>query len=103
MQLYYPTDGESIMIIDFVPLWTILLGAAVFFFYVLLDGFDLGVGMLYGLAPDSATRNLIMNSIAPIWDGNTETWFGVWWSWLACSFSASLRNYHSRCLFSYSG
>lgn len=60
------------MNIDFVPLWTILLGIAVFF-YVLLDGFDLGVGILYGLAPDGITRNLIMNSIAPIWDGN-ETW-----------------------------
>ena len=60
------------MIIDFVPLWTILLGGAIFL-YVLLDGFDLGVGMLYGFAPDTATRNLIMNSIAPIWDGN-ETW-----------------------------
>lgn len=60
------------MIIDLVPLWTILLGAAVFF-YVLLDGFDLGVGMLYGLAPDRASRNLIMDSIAPVWDGN-ETW-----------------------------
>lgn len=60
------------MIIDFVPLWALLLGAAVFL-YVLLDGFDLGVGMLYGLAPDRAARNLIMNSIAPVWDGN-ETW-----------------------------
>src|SRR5690349_15006569 len=58
--------------IDFVPLWTLILGAAVFF-YVLLDGFDLGVGMLYGLAPDRASRNLIMNSISPVWDGN-ETW-----------------------------
>lgn len=60
------------MIIDFVPIWTLILGAAVFF-YVLLDGFDLGVGMLYGLAPDRASRNLIMNSISPVWDGN-ETW-----------------------------
>lgn len=60
------------MIIDFVPLWTLILGAAVFF-YVLLDGFDLGVGMLYGLAPNRTSRNLIMNSIAPVWDGN-ETW-----------------------------
>src|SRR5206468_3028391 len=60
------------MIIDFVPLWTLLLGMAVFF-YVLLDGFDLGVGMLFGLAPDAASRNTIMNTIAPIWDGN-ETW-----------------------------
>jgi cytochrome d ubiquinol oxidase subunit II len=60
------------MLIDFVPLWTLILGAAVFF-YVLLDGFDLGVGMLYGLAPDRTARNLIMNSISPVWDGN-ETW-----------------------------
>ena len=40
---------------------------------MLLDGFDLGVGILYGFAPDTAARNTIMNSIAPIWDGN-ETW-----------------------------
>lgn len=60
------------MTVDFVPLWSIILAAAVFF-YVLLDGFDLGVGMLYGFAKDSTSRNLIMNSIAPVWDGN-ETW-----------------------------
>src|SRR6476646_8895667 len=43
------------------------------FCYVLLDGFDLGVGMLFGFAPDTASRNTIMNSVAPVWDGN-ETW-----------------------------
>src|SRR6476620_11978985 len=59
-------------ILDFVPIWTLILGMAVFL-YVMLDGFDLGVGMLYGLAPDTASRNTIMNAIAPIWDGN-ETW-----------------------------
>jgi cytochrome bd ubiquinol oxidase subunit II len=59
-------------VLDFVPLWTVILGMAVFF-YVLLDGFDLGVGMLFGFAPDTASRNTIMNTIAPIWDGN-ETW-----------------------------
>ena len=59
-------------VLDFVPIWTLILGMAVFF-YVMLDGFDLGVGMLYGLAPNTASRNTIMNSIAPIWDGN-ETW-----------------------------
>jgi len=57
---------------DFVPVWTLILGAGIFF-YVLLDGFDLGVGILYGLAPDLTSRNIIMNSIAPVWDGN-ETW-----------------------------
>ena len=61
---------------DFVPLWTGILGLGVFF-YVLLDGFDLGVGILYGFAPDLTARNLVMNSIAPIWDGNeTRLVFG---------------------------
>ena len=60
------------MVLDLVPLWTILLGLAVFY-YVVFDGFDLGVGMLYGLVRDDAHRNIVMASIAPIWDGN-ETW-----------------------------
>ena len=60
------------IIFDFVPVWTLILGLAVFF-YVLLDGFDLGVGILYNFAKTTAHRNLLMNSIAPIWDGN-ETW-----------------------------
>lgn len=60
------------MSIDLVPVWTLILGAAVFL-YVVLDGFDLGVGMLFGLARSREERNLIVNSIAPIWDGN-ETW-----------------------------
>lgn len=57
---------------DFVLIWTLVLGAGVFL-YVLLDGFDLGVGMLFGFVDTAASRNLIMASIAPIWDGN-ETW-----------------------------
>lgn len=58
--------------LDFVPLWTMILGLAVFL-YVLLDGFDLGVGILYRFLPDKESRHLAMNSIAPVWDGN-ETW-----------------------------
>jgi cytochrome bd ubiquinol oxidase subunit II len=58
--------------LDLVPIWTVILGVAVFL-YVLLDGFDLGVGMLFGFARNAASRNLIMNAIAPVWDGN-ETW-----------------------------
>ena len=54
-----------------VPIWTAILGLGVFI-YVSLDGFDLGVGMLHGLAPP-AQRETIMNSIGPFWDGN-ETW-----------------------------
>ena len=58
--------------LDLVPIWTAILAIGVFF-YVALDGFDLGVGMLYNFAPDRNARDLVMNSIAPIWDGN-ETW-----------------------------
>jgi cytochrome d ubiquinol oxidase subunit II len=60
------------MVLDLVPLWTILLGLAVFY-YVVFDGFDLGVGMLYGFVRGEAARATAMNSVAPVWDGN-ETW-----------------------------
>jgi cytochrome bd ubiquinol oxidase subunit II len=58
--------------LDLIPIWTAILALGVFF-YVALDGFDLGVGILYQFVPDREGRNLVMNSIAPIWDGN-ETW-----------------------------
>ena len=41
--------------------------------YVISDGFDLGIGILFLLAPSEADRDVMMNSVAPIWDGN-ETW-----------------------------
>jgi cytochrome d ubiquinol oxidase subunit II len=58
--------------LDLVPIWTLLLAFTVAY-YVLFDGFDLGVGMLYGLAPRSEWRSVVMRSILPVWDGN-ETW-----------------------------
>src|SRR6478672_13115604 len=60
------------MPLDLVPVWTVILGVGVFM-YVLLDGFDLGIGILSPTAPDDDARTLMMNTIAPIWDGN-ETW-----------------------------
>ena len=60
------------MALDLVPIWTILIGLAVFY-YVVFDGFDLGVGILHGFARDEPSKSLVMASIAPIWDGN-ETW-----------------------------
>ena len=62
----------SPLVPDLVPLWALILAIGIFY-YVVFDGFDLGVGILFGLAPDTPTRNLIMNSVAPVWDGN-ETW-----------------------------
>src|SRR5579871_2169634 len=60
------------MALDLVPIWTTLLALAVFY-YVVFDGFDLVVGILYGFMANSRERSLAMSSIAPIWDGN-ETW-----------------------------
>lgn len=57
---------------DLVPLWALILSVGIFY-YVVFDGFDLGVGILFGLARDTRSRNLLMSSIAPVWDGN-ETW-----------------------------
>ncbi|MEJ7929364.1 cytochrome d ubiquinol oxidase subunit II [Ramlibacter sp. AN1015] len=50
----------------------LLLGFAVVM-YVVLDGFDLGIGMLFPFYREEAERDLVMNSVAPFWDGN-ETW-----------------------------
>jgi hypothetical protein len=47
--------------------------ATAIFLYILLDGFDLGVGVLFPFAPSERCRDRMMNSIAPFWDGN-ETW-----------------------------
>jgi cytochrome d ubiquinol oxidase subunit II len=44
--------------------------------YVLLDGFDLGIGILFGLTHNESRRTTIMGAISPIWDGN-ETWLVV--------------------------
>ncbi len=57
---------------DLPLVWFGLLFTALFL-YVLLDGFDLGVGILFPFAPSDECRDRMMNSIAPFWDGN-ETW-----------------------------
>src|SRR5215471_13040645 len=58
-----------------VTFWVALLAASILL-YVLLDGFDLGVGMLFGLARGEDRRRTMVNAVAPIWDGN-ETWLVV--------------------------
>ncbi len=53
-------------------IWAALIGIAVAF-YVILDGFDLGIGILFPFARNDAERDRMLASIAPFWDGN-ETW-----------------------------
>ncbi|GAB4393212.1 MAG: cytochrome d ubiquinol oxidase subunit II [Gammaproteobacteria bacterium] len=53
-------------------IWAGILAFAVII-YVILDGFDLGIGILYLWFKDKHERDILMNSVAPVWDGN-ETW-----------------------------
>lgn len=62
-------------------IWALLIGASVAL-YVVLDGFDLGIGILFPFFAKESERDQIMNSVAPFWDGN-ETWLvmggvGLW-------------------------
>jgi cytochrome d ubiquinol oxidase subunit II len=62
-------------------IWAAVIGTAVAL-YVILDGFDLGTGILFPFAKTERERDQMMNSIAPFWDGN-ETWLvlgggGLW-------------------------
>jgi cytochrome bd ubiquinol oxidase subunit II len=58
-----------------VMFWVAILAIAILL-YVLLDGFDLGVGILFGLTRDEGRRRAMQSAVAPIWDGN-ETWLVV--------------------------
>src|SRR6202011_1058736 len=58
-----------------VIFWVSVLALSILL-YVLLDGFDLGVAILFGLTRDEHRRRAMMGAVAPIWDGN-ETWLVV--------------------------
>ncbi len=87
-------------LLDLVPIWTFIIGLGVFL-YVLLDGFDLGVGILYGFAPQRYKKT-VMNSIAPIWDGN-ETWLILGGGRASRRLSSGFRHHHSGRLFPHPG
>jgi cytochrome d ubiquinol oxidase subunit II len=55
--------------------------------YVILDGFDLGVGILFGFTRDATNRVQMLNTIAPFWDGN-ETWLVIIGASLFAAFPA---------------
>jgi cytochrome bd ubiquinol oxidase subunit II len=58
-----------------VMFWVAILAVSILL-YVLLDGFDLGVGILSGAAGDETKRHAMLSAVSPIWDGN-ETWLVV--------------------------
>ena len=58
--------------IDLPLIWAVIILFGVMM-YVVMDGFDLGIGLLYPFLPDKTDRDVMMNTVAPVWDGN-ETW-----------------------------
>jgi cytochrome d ubiquinol oxidase subunit II len=60
------------MSLDLTIVWAFIIAFAVFA-YVVMDGFDLGIGIIFPALGRGAERDKAMNSVAPVWDGN-ETW-----------------------------
>src|ERR1044071_8637467 len=76
-----PCSREAEMEWYLPVIWAAVIGAAVAL-YVILDGFDLGIGILFPFTKDDKERDQMISSIAPFWDGN-ETWLvlgggGLW-------------------------
>ncbi len=58
--------------IDLALIWAVIILFGVMM-YVVMDGFDLGIGILFPLIADAEERDAMVNTVAPVWDGN-ETW-----------------------------
>lgn len=57
------------MVLDLPVLWAFIVGLGVFL-YVMLDGFDLGIGLLFPFFDAERERQVMLNTVAPVWDGN---------------------------------
>jgi cytochrome d ubiquinol oxidase subunit II len=58
--------------IDLSLIWVLIIGFGLMM-YVVMDGFDLGIGILFPFVPQTTDRDTMVNTVAPVWDGN-ETW-----------------------------
>ena len=58
--------------IDLSLIWAVIIAFGVMM-YVVMDGFDLGIGILFPFVKSEGERDVMMNTVAPVWDGN-ETW-----------------------------
>jgi cytochrome d ubiquinol oxidase subunit II len=61
--------------IDLPLLWVLIIAFALMM-YVIMDGFDLGIGILFPFVPETGDRDVMVNTVAPVWDGN-ETWLAL--------------------------
>lgn len=60
------------MSMDLSVIWFVIIVFATLM-YIIMDGFDLGIGILFSVVNDADERDVMVNSVAPVWDGN-ETW-----------------------------
>ena len=58
--------------IELPVIWAVIIAFGLMM-YVIMDGFDLGIGILFPFVPDRDDRDVMVNTVAPVWDGN-ETW-----------------------------
>src|SRR5882757_10842578 len=61
--------------IDLPVIWAVIIAFALMM-YVVMDGFDLGIGILFPFVRDRGDRDTMVNTVAPVWDGN-ETWLAL--------------------------
>src|ERR1700722_11576970 len=66
------STSEALMTIDLPTIWAGIIGLGVFL-CLLLDGLDLGIGLLFPFFNREGEGQVMLNTVAPVWDGN-ETW-----------------------------
>jgi len=86
-------------LIDLPLIWAFIIGFGIIM-YVLMDGFDLGVGILFPFAPNEESRDTMMNSVAPVWDGN-ETWLVLGGAGLLAAFPLVYSIFYRRFISAY--
>lgn len=69
---WFSAQGVPLMGIDLSVIWFVIIVFATLM-YIVMDGFDLGIGILFAAVRGGDERDVMVNSVAPVWDGN-ETW-----------------------------
>ncbi|STW07295.1 Cytochrome bd2 [Klebsiella grimontii] len=73
----------------FIVIWFVIIVFATLM-YIVMDGFDLGIGILFATTRDASDRDVMVNSVAPVWDGN-ETWLVLGGAGLSARFRWPMR------------
>ena len=82
--------------IDLALIWAVIILFGIMM-YVIMDGFDLGIGILFPLVSDPGERDVMVNTVAPVWDGN-ETWLVLGGAGLMAAFRWPIPSFCTRCI-----